>query len=199
MAAWARVLEIVYAIMGVLTGRCTIGLAKAQGVQMTEKSAARTLVPLFWSCLHLLVNYRMTCTDPKLASFGFGLVADVMIVLAFYELARSAVWQAGSGYAGRSLPQWRSPCRCRISAATVWATLMGIPSMWSIKMVPRGILAAAACVMLAAELFCLCRSDVAQTAAEDYRGGQRNAVCMLSQVLDLPEGEGVAAGARRGV
>ena len=98
-AAWARVLEIVYAIMGVLTGGCMIGLAKAQGVQMTEKGAAMTLVPLFWSCLHLLVNYRMTCTDPKLASFGFGLVADVMIVLAFYELA-FAVWQAGSGYAG---------------------------------------------------------------------------------------------------
>ena len=75
-AAWARVLEIVYAIMGVLTGGCMIGLAKAQGVQMTEKSAAMTLVPLFWSCLHLLVNYRMTCTDPKLASFGFGLVAQ---------------------------------------------------------------------------------------------------------------------------
>ena len=97
VAAWARVLEIVYAIMGVLTGGCMISLAKAQGVQMTEKSAAMTLVPLFWSCLHLLVNYRMTCTDPKLASFGFGLVADVMIVLAFYELA---VWQAGTGYAG---------------------------------------------------------------------------------------------------
>ena len=111
-AAWARVLEIVYAIMGVLTGGCMIGLAKAQGVQMTEKGAAMTLVPLFWSCLHLLVNYRMTCTDPKLASFGFGLVADVMIVLAFYELARllfgkpamfskaSRFWVAGSGYAG---------------------------------------------------------------------------------------------------
>ena len=42
-AAWARVLEIVYAIMGVLTGGCMIGLAKAQGVQMTEKSAAMTL------------------------------------------------------------------------------------------------------------------------------------------------------------
>ena len=88
VAAWARVLEIVYAVMGVLTGGCMIGLAKAQGVPMTEKSAAMTLVPLFWSCLHLLVNYRMTCTDPKLASFGFGLVADVMLVLAFYELAR---------------------------------------------------------------------------------------------------------------
>ena len=49
VAAWARVLEIVYAIMGVLTGGCMIGLAKAQGVQMTEKSAAMTLVPLFWS------------------------------------------------------------------------------------------------------------------------------------------------------
>ena len=100
VAAWARVLEIVYAIMGVLTGGCMISLAKAQGVPMTEKSAAMTLVPLFWSCLHLLVNYRMTCTDPKLASFGFGLVADVMIVLAFYELARLLLWQAGSGYAG---------------------------------------------------------------------------------------------------
>ena len=40
----ARVLEIVYAIMGVLTGGCMIGLAKAQGVQMTEKGAAMTLV-----------------------------------------------------------------------------------------------------------------------------------------------------------
>lgn len=79
-----------------------------------------TLVPLFWSCLHLLVNYRMTCTDPKLASFGFGLVADVMIVLAFYELARLLFGKPGAGYAGSSLPQWRSPCRCRISAATVW-------------------------------------------------------------------------------
>ena len=37
--------------MGVLTGGCMIGLAKAQGVPMTEKSAAMTLVPLFWSCL----------------------------------------------------------------------------------------------------------------------------------------------------
>ena len=148
VAAWARVLEIVYAIMGVLTGGCMIGLAKAQGAQMTEKSAAMTLVPLFWSCLHLLVNYRMTCTDPKLASFGFGLVADVMIVLAFF--AAVAVTMSVSDIGGYGL-----------------AMLMGIPSMWSIKMVLRGILAAAACVMLAAELFCLCRSDAAQTAAED--------------------------------
>ena len=147
-AAWARVLEIVYAIMGVLTGGCMIGLAKAQGVQMTEKGAAMTLVPLFWSCLHLLVNYRMTCTDPKLASFGFGLVADVMIVLAFF--AAVAVTMSVSDIGGYGL-----------------AMLMGIPSMWSIKMVLRGILAAAACVMLAAELFCLCRSDAAQTAAEN--------------------------------
>ena len=55
-AAWARVLEIVYAIMGVLTGGCMIGLAKAQGVQMTEKSAAMTLVPLFWSQVFPVVS-----------------------------------------------------------------------------------------------------------------------------------------------
>ena len=45
-------------------------------------------MPLLWSCLHLLVNYRMTCIDPNLPSFAFGLVADVMLVLAFYHLAR---------------------------------------------------------------------------------------------------------------
>ena len=166
VAAWARVLEIVYAIMGVLTGGCMIGLAKAQGAQMTEKSAAMTLVPLFWSCLHLLVNYRMTCTDPKLASFGFGLVADVMIVLAFYELARLLF-----GKPAPAMLAFFAAVAVTMSVSDIGgyglAMLMGIPSKWSIKMVLRGILAAAACVMLAAELFCLCRSDAAQTAAED--------------------------------
>ena len=131
VAAWARVLEIVYAIMGVLTGGCMIGLAKAQGVQMTEKSAAMTLVPLFWSCLHLLVNYRMTCTDPKLASFGFGLVADVMIVLAFYELARLLF-----GKPAPAMLAFFAAVAVTMSVSDIGgyglAMLMGIPSMWSI-------------------------------------------------------------------
>lgn len=79
-----------------------------------------TLVPLFWSCLHLLVNYRMTCTDPKLASFGFWTGSGCDDCLAFIELARLLFGKPGTGYAGVALPQWRSPCRCRISAATVW-------------------------------------------------------------------------------
>ena len=87
-AGWAKALEIVYAVVTVLCGICAIGLAKAQGSEMTDRSAKLTLVPLLWSCLHLLVNYRMTCVDPKLASFAFGLVADVILVLAFYHLAR---------------------------------------------------------------------------------------------------------------
>ena len=117
VAAWARVLEIVYAIFGVLTGGCMIGLARAQGTQMTENSAVMTVVPLFWSCLHLLVNYRMTCTDPKLASFGFGLVADVMLDWL------STSWQSCCS-ASRIRRCWRfavrrlSPCRCPTSAAT---------------------------------------------------------------------------------
>ena len=124
------------------------------------------LLPLFWSALHLLVNYRMTCTDPKLASFGFGLVADVMIVLAFYELARLLF-----GKPAPAMLAFFAAVAVTMSVSDIGgyglAMLMGIPSMWSIKMVLRGILAAAACVMLAAELFCLCRSDAAQTAAED--------------------------------
>ena len=87
-AGWAKALEIVYAAVTILCGLCAIGLAKAQGSEMTEQSAKLTLVPLLWSCLHLLVNYRMTCIDPNLASFAFGLVADVMLVLALYHLAR---------------------------------------------------------------------------------------------------------------
>ena len=73
-AGWAQALELAYAGITVLAGLCSIGLAKAQGVEMTSHSALLTLVPLLWSCLHLLVNYRMTCVDPKLPSFGFGLV-----------------------------------------------------------------------------------------------------------------------------
>ena len=47
------------------------------------------------------------------------------------------------------------------------AMLMGIQPMWTSKMVLRGVLSAAAAIMLAAELFCLCRSSVsADKAAE---------------------------------
>ena len=76
-AGWAKVLEMVYAVVTLLCGVCVIGLAKAQGDEMNDATAKLTLVPLIWSCLHLLVNYRMTCVDPKLASFAFGLVAEI--------------------------------------------------------------------------------------------------------------------------
>lgn len=165
-AAWARVLEIVYAIMGVLTGGCMIGLARAQGTQMTENSAVMTVVPLFWSCLHLLVNYRMTCTDPKLASFGFGLVADVMLTLAFYQLAKLLF-----GKPNPALLAFCSAAAVTVSVSDIGgyglAMLMGIQPMWTAKMVLRGVLSAAAAIMLAAELFCLCRSSAsADKAAE---------------------------------
>ena len=166
VAAWARVLEIVYAIFGVLTGGCMIGLARAQGTQMTENSAVMTVVPLFWSCLHLLVNYRMTCTDPKLASFGFGLVADVMLTLAFYQLAKLLF-----GKPNPALLAFCSAAAVTVSVSDIGgyglAMLMGIQPMWTSKMVLRGVLSAAAAIMLAAELFCLCRlSASADKAAE---------------------------------
>lgn len=160
-AVWARALEIVYSAVSVACGLCMIALAKAQGSQMTSQSAMLTLVPLLWSCLHLLVNYRMTCVDPKLASFAFGLVADVMIVLAFYHFARllygkprpaalaffsaTAVTMAVSDMGGIAL-SW----------------LMGVGTLdWSAKMLMRGGLSVAACVTLVAELALLCSSTAA--------------------------------------
>ena len=158
-AAWARVLEIVYAIMGVLTGGCMIGLAKAQGVQMTEKSAAMTLVPLFWSCLHLLVNYRMTCTDPRLPLFAFGLLADVMLVLAFYQIARLLY--------GRPQPMLLALFGALAAVMSFsdlggygLARLMGVTSVaWPAKMLLRSGLSAAACIYVLAQLFVLCSKN----------------------------------------
>lgn len=162
-AGWAKVLELVYAVVTVLCGACAVGLAKAQGGEITETTANLTLVPLIWSCLHLLVNYRMTCVDPKLASFAFGLVADMMLVLACYHLSRllygkprpamlgffgaCAITMAGSDLGGYGL-----------------ARLMGVTvPVWSDKMVLRGALSVAACVLVAAELFVLCREKQTET------------------------------------
>lgn len=165
-AGWAKALEIVYAAVTVLCGVCAIGLAKAQSSEMTEQSAKLTLVPLLWSCLHLLVNYRMTCVDPKLASFAFGLVADVILVLAFYHLARLLY--------GKPHPAWLAFCSAVTTTMAVsdmggygLSRLMGVTMPeWSDKMVLRGCLSVAACVLLAAELFVLCRERTTTEISE---------------------------------
>ena len=162
-AGWAKVLELVYAVVTVLCGVCAVGLAKAQGGEITETMANLTLVPLIWSCLHLLVNYRMTCVDPKLASFSFGLVADMMLVLACYHLARLLY--------GKPRPAMLGFCgACAITMAGSdlggygLARLMGVTvPVWSDKMVLRGALSVAACVLVAAELFVLCREKQTET------------------------------------
>ena len=156
-AGWAKALEIVYAAVTILCGLCAIGLAKAQGSEMTEKSAKLTLVPLIWSCLHLLVNYRMTCIDPKLASFAFGLVADVMLVLALYHLARLLY-----GKPRPALLAFFSAVTTTMAVSDLGgyglSRLMGVTTPeWSGKMVLRGALSVAACILLMAELFVLCR------------------------------------------
>ncbi|MDO5142715.1 MAG: hypothetical protein Q4D31_06820 [Eubacteriales bacterium] len=155
-AGWARALELFYSVMTVLSGVCMIVLAGAQGKEMDERSAMCTLVPLLWSCVHLLVNYRMTCTDPKLVSFAFGLVADMLLVLAFYHLARLLY--------GRPRPAALAFCSAAAVLTAVsdaggygLAYLMGVHTLdWSAKMVLRGGLSVAACVMLLTELAVLC-------------------------------------------
>ena len=163
-AGWAKVLEIVYAAVGVLCGVCVIALAKAQGDRMTDATAKLTLAPLLWSCLHLLVNYRMTCVDPKLASFAFGLVADIMLVLAFYQLARLLYGKPGPAKLG-----FCSACAVTMAVSDLGgyalASLMGSAAMpvWSAKMVLRGGLSVIGCILLSAELFVLCGDKPAET------------------------------------
>lgn len=162
-AGWAKILEIVYAVVSVLCGMCAIGLAKAQGGEMTAQSAKLTLVPLLWSCLHLLVNYRMTCVDPKLASFAFGLVADVILVLAFYYLARLLY-----GKPRPALLAFFSAVTTTMAVSDLGgyglSRLMGVTTPeWSGKMILRGCLSVAACILLAAELFVLCRDRASDT------------------------------------
>lgn len=163
---WAKVLEIVYAAVTILCGLCAIGLAKAQGSEMTEQSAKLTLVPLIWSCLHLLVNYRMTCIDPKLASFAFGLVADVMLVLALYHLARLLY-----GKPRPALLAFFSAVTTTMAVSDLGgyglSRLMGvITPEWSGKMVLRGGLSVAACILLVAELFVMCRDHSTKDLSE---------------------------------
>lgn len=169
VAAWARILEFVYSVVTVLCGCCMVVLAKAQGEQMNAQSASLTLVPLLWSCLHLLVNYRMTSVDPNLPSFAFGLVADVMLVLAFYHLARLLY----------SKPRPASLAFCCAVTITMAVSdlggiglgyLMGAGTVeWTNKMLLRGGLSVAACVLLLGELAVLCgdHEDPAPQAAEE--------------------------------
>ena len=155
-AGWARALEFVYCAVTVICGACVIALAKAQGGEMDSKSAALTLVPLLWSCLHLLVNYRMTSVDPKLPSFAFGLAADIMIVFACYHLARLLY----------SKPQPDALAFSSAAAITIAVSDFGGVTLgyligagafdWTAKMLLRSGISVAACVLLAAELAVIC-------------------------------------------
>lgn len=154
---WARILEIVYSLAGIGSGVCMIAFTKAQSAaQLTSEPAKCVLLLLFWSAIHLLVNYRMTCTDPRLPLFGFGLIADVVLVLAVYHFARMlygrpqpmllalfgglAVTMSFSDLGGYGL-----------------ARLMGVTSVgWSAQMLLRSGLSAAACLYVLAQLFVLC-------------------------------------------
>lgn len=154
---WARILEIVYSLAGIGSGVCMIAFTKAQSAaQLTSEPAKCVLLPLFWSALHLLVNYRMTCTDPRLPLFAFGLIADVMLVLAVYHFARMLY--------GRPQPMLLAlfgGLAATMSFSDLGgyglARLMGVSSVsWSAQMLLRSGLSAAACIYVLAQLFVLC-------------------------------------------
>ncbi len=125
------------------------------------------LLPLFWSALHLLVNYRMTCTDPRLPLFAFGLLADVMLVLAFYQIARLLY--------GRPQPMLLALFGALAAVMSFsdlggygLARLMGVTSVaWPGKMLLlRSGLSAAACIYVLAQLFVLTARETQITRNE---------------------------------
>ncbi len=173
-AGWAHIVEYIYAALTVLLGAGVIALAQAQGGEMTASRAKLTLLPLLWSCVHLLVTYRMTCIDPKLPAFAFGLIADVLMTLAFYQLARLLY----------SKPRPASLAFCCAIAVTMafsdlggygLALVMGTRAVdWSARLLLRSGLSAAACVALLAELMVLTYPGM-QRVHEDVQSGQAQA------------------------
>lgn len=79
-----KMLEYIYAGLSLLAGGCVILFAKKQGEEMTKNGATLILVTLLWSCIHLLVDYRVTCIDPKLSAYAFGLIAGIVVVVSVY-------------------------------------------------------------------------------------------------------------------
>lgn len=165
-AVWARVMEMLYAVVTVAAGVSMIVLTKAQGSEMTASSAKVTLLPLLWGCIHLLVTYRMTCVDPKLPSFAFGLLADVLLALGFYQLARLLF--------AKPHPAWFAFFSAMAVVLAVsdlggygLSYLMGgHVVVWSAKMLLRSGMTTVGCVLLFAELCLLSRSSAAQREGE---------------------------------
>ncbi len=157
MEGWAHIFELVYAAATILAGFAIIAFAKAQASEITEKSAMLTLVPLLWSCLHLLVNYRMTCTDPKLPSFAFGLVADILVATALYNISRLLYDKPRPAALGAV-----SALAITVSVADLGgyalSRIMGVHSVsWTPQMILRSGLTVSVCLFLAAELTVLAR------------------------------------------
>jgi len=158
-SGWTRIFEFIYSAFTVFAGASCVGLAKAQTETMTENRARLTLVPLFWSCLHLLVNYRMTCIDPKLPSFAFGLVSDILVLVSLYCFARLLYSKPNPAALGVC-------CALAVTSAVTdlggyaLAWVMGVRTVnWSMQMVLRSVLTVSMCLFLAAELVTLVRES----------------------------------------
>lgn len=159
--ALASIAEIAYAALTIVAGIACAAMAKIQSAQVVSTgSAFFTLIPLVWSCMHLLVTYRTTCTDPTLPSFAFSLIADIVLILAFYHLARLL-------YSKPTPVQLGASCALAITISVSdiggygLAWLFGMRSInWSMKMLLRSGLSVAAGAFLLAELLLLTRSNV---------------------------------------
>lgn len=75
-------------ILAILTGGCFVGLAAAlSGREITETTAAFTIVPMFWSCFDLIITFKDNGASPFVGLYAFELFAAIALTYAFYALA----------------------------------------------------------------------------------------------------------------
>lgn len=75
-------------LLAVLTGGCFIGIASALARgNVTESTAAFTIVPMFWSCFDLIITFKDNGASPFVSLYAFELFAAIGLTYAFYSLA----------------------------------------------------------------------------------------------------------------
>ena len=75
-------------ILAILTGGCFIGIAAAlRRKNITESTAALTIVPMFWACFDLIITFKDNGASPFVGLYGFELLAAILLTYAFYSLA----------------------------------------------------------------------------------------------------------------
>lgn len=155
--SWMEYLYVA-TIFGAAVG--LLQMARNLNSQLTKKTAYFWTLPFLFACVHLLVEYRLTCTDPKLTAFALSLIGSICMVFGYYYLARLLF--------GKPLPErfsFFSALAFTISASNICGYLLArYTGMRSIELEPKTLLRATilaiGCGALLVHLISLSRNTI---------------------------------------